>query len=147
MPDAMLILAGFHRGRFVRSLHRYLEWFLDGGPTVVQTVLSLHALGLAYILHEPEPTFPTSRSYDWMAAVMTEDHWAFACLLAALVGFVGLLPNAKVRISAALASAAFIGVIAAGYHHSNPEGGGWWTYLMLVLLSGWLTAHRLWRNA
>ncbi len=131
----------------IRRITRLRDMFLDGGPAVVQAILAVHALGLACILYEPQPTFPTSRSYDWMAAVMTEDRWAVACLAAAVVGFAGLLPNARVRIASALASSAFIGVIAAGYHHSNPEGGGWWTYLMLVLLSGWLMAHRLWRDA
>jgi hypothetical protein len=121
-------------------------WLLYRGPSIVQLILSIHALGMAYILSSGSTVFAESRSYTWMAQHGTEVQWASRCFIAGIVGLLGLFSIRPLQIFAAFASALFIGLVTWGYKLSNPDGVGWWTYMILMSLSYWVMFVRINEN-
>jgi hypothetical protein len=86
--------------------------FLTDGWSVIHGTLSLVLIGLAWVMFNPAPTFPTSKSYEIMAGLAEESTWGTAFITAGVLGLCGLLrgQGRLCRLSAAVLCLAYSGL-------------------------------------
>ena len=117
---------------------------LSDARTMIHAALTGVMVWLSFVLVLPGDTFAKGSSFQLMAKIATEDHWAMAFWIVASVGLSGLTTSSRVlRLLSVLVVSTMHGVFSLLLVLANPLNTGTGTYAIFAALGYYLA----WRRA
>lgn len=113
------------------------------GREAIHAALTAVIAWFGIVLSLPGETFAISHTFDVMASLAREDHWAMALWLVACFGLIGMFtPSMRVRLGSVLLLSTMHGVIALCFALASPRTTGSGTYGILAGLGYYLAYRR-----